>query len=298
MPSRIPPALYLIVPALLFALLLPVMALSAGEYPKLRERIDPVLQQQLEQLVRDKGMQKAVAEERLAIALADITDLTKPRVAAVNGDVMEYAASLPKIAILLAAFVQIDQGKIELDEKLESDMTEMIRHSSNSAATRVLDLVGREKLLQIVQSPRYLLYDKRHDGGLWVGKAYAKDGAYHRDPMHQISHGITAMQGVRFYYLMETGRLVGPESTRKMKEILSRPALNHKFVKGLRSRPGVKLYRKSGTWKQFHADSALVEYGTRKYIVVGLAEDSRGGKWLEELAAPLHDLVVNGAREE
>ena len=94
--------------------------------------------------------------------------------------------------------------------------------------------------------------------------------------MHQISHGITAIQAARFYYLLDTNRLVGPELTLKMKHILSDPAINHKFVKGLKARPGVKLYRKSGTWKQFHADSALVEYGTHKYIIVGLAEDPQG----------------------
>lgn len=278
--------------AFLILLALSASCRSTDKYPELRQSIDPLMQEQLEQLIRKKGLQKAVKQERLAITLVDITDVRKPRVAAVNGDVMEYAASLPKIAILLTAFVQIEQGKLELTDGLEADMTSMIRHSSNAAATRVLDLVGRDELLNTVQEPRFKLYDKRYDGGLWVGKAYAKKGAYRRDPIHNISHGITAMQGARFYYLLETNRLVNPELTVKMKQILSEPAINHKFVKGLKARPGVKIYRKSGTWRQFHADSALVEYGNHKYIIVGLAEDSQGGKWLEELAAPLHDLAV------
>jgi beta-lactamase class A len=285
--------LHLVAPIFFAALvLLSVSAWSADEYPLLRQSIDPALQEDLETLVRNKGLQKAARQERLAIALVDISDAKQPRMAAINGDVMEYAASLPKIAILLAAFVQIEQGKLELDKKLEADLIAMTRKSSNSAATRVLDLVGREELLRILESPRYMLYDKRYGGGLWVGKAYAKIGAYQRDPLNQISHGITAIQGARFFYLLETNRLVGPELTVKMKQILADPAINHKFVKGLKARPGVKLYRKSGTWKQYHADGALVEYGKHKYIIVGLAVDSKGGKWLEELAAPLHDLVV------
>ena len=290
--------IYLAVLTLFTVLTLSSMTWSANEYPKLRESIDPDLQKQLEQLVRDKGLEKAAAQQRLAIALVDITHPKKPLMAAINGDVMEYAASLPKIAILLTAFVQIEQGKLELNEALEADITKMIRNSSNTAATRVLNLVGREALLRILESPRFMLYDRRYGGGLWVGKAYAKQGAYRRDPMHQISHGITAIQGARFYYLLDTNRLVGPELTRKMKQILSNPAINHKFVKGLKARPGLKLYRKSGTWNQFHADSALVEYGAHKYIIVGLAEDSQGGKWLEELAAPLHDLVVKASAKE
>ncbi len=291
-------SLYLVVLALITLLMLPVAGRSADEYPKLRESIDPALQQQLEQLIREKGLWKAVAQERLAVALVDITDVRKPRMAAVNGDVMEYAASLPKIAILLTAFVQIEQGKLKLDEKLEADMTKMIRYSSNAAATRVLNIVGREELLRTLQSPEFRLYDKRYGGGLWVGKAYATKGAYQRDPLHKISHGASVIQAARFFYLLETNRLVGPELTVKMKQILSDPAISHKFVKGIEARPGVKLYRKSGSWKQFHADCALVEYGAHKYIIVGLAEDLQGGRWLEELAAPLHDLVVKAPAKE
>ena len=280
---------------LLTLLTLSEITYSANEYPKLRESIDPLLQQQLEQLIRKKGLQKAVAQMRLAIALVDISNPKKPRMAAINGDVMEYAASLPKIAILLTAFVQIEQGKLVLNEKLEADLTKMIRHSNNAAATGVLDLVGRQELLRTLQSPKFMFYDKRYDGGLWVGKAYAKKGAYQRDPINQISHGATVVQVARFFYLLETKRLVGPELTLKMKQIFSKPAIDHKFVKGLKARPGAKLYRKSGSWKQFHADSALVEYGSNKYIMVGLAVDPQGGKWLEQLAVPLHDLVVKEA---
>ncbi len=290
--------LFLTAITLLALLVLSEFTYSANEYPKLRESIDPLLQQQLQQLIRKKRLQKAVAQGRLAIALVDITDQKKPRMAAVNGDVMEYAASLPKIAILLTAFVQIEQGKLALDEKLEADMTNMIRHSNNAAATRVLDMVGRKELLHTLQSPKFMFYDKRYNGGLWVGKAYAKRGAYRRDPINQISHGATVIQVARFYYLLETNRLVSPELTRKMKQILSKPAINHKFVKGLKARPGAKLYRKSGTWKHFHADSALVEYGSNKYIIVGLTEHSKGGRWLEQLAAPLHDLVVKKATKK
>ena len=272
--------------------------IPADDYPALRDSRDPLLQQQLEQLIRHRGLRNAVAQERLAVAVVDISNRHKPRMAAVNGDTMEYAASLPKLAILLAAFVEIEAGTLELTTELREDMTRMIRHSSNVAATRVLDQVGRERLLEILQLPRFMFYDKRYGGGLWVGKAYAKAGAYQRDPLHNISHGATVIQGARFYYLLETGQLVNPELTREMKTILSRPAINHKFVKGLQSRPGATIYRKSGTWKNFHADSALVEYQQHSYIIVGLAEDRRGSEWLTDLAPRLHDLVVSDPQPE
>ena len=292
MPARKTSGLYPVAAVLFVILALAGTACSSDDFPELRDSVDPRLQRELEQLIRNKGMRSAVEQERLAIALVDISDPKKPRLAAVNGDVMKYAASLPKIGILLAAFVQIEQGKLELDEALEADMINMIRYSSNTAATRVLDIVGRKELLKILQSPKFMLYDRRYDGGLWVGKAYAKGGAYRRDPLNNISHGITAIQGARFYYLLDTNRLVGPKLTAKMKQILSEPGISHKFVEGLKGRPGLKLYRKSGTWKQFHADSVLVEYGPHRTIIVGLAEDRRGGQWLESLAAPLHELAA------
>ncbi len=289
----------LMVIAVLFAALtLSASAARADAYPLLRESIDPWLQAQLAQLVEAQGLKKAAGQQRLTLALVDITDLKKPRMAAVNGDVMKYAASLPKIAILLTAFVQIEEGKLALDEKLEADMTKMIRNSSNPAATRVLDLVGRDEVTQTLQAPRFLFYDPRYNGGIWVGKAYARDGAYQRDPLHQISHGITAIQVARFYYLLTTERLVGPALTVKMKAILSQPAIRHKFVQGLKDHPEARLYRKSGTWKNFHADSALVEYNEHAYIMVGLAEDPQGGKWLEMLAAPLQALVIKNPPKE
>ena len=63
-------------------------------------------------------------------------------------------------------------------------------------------------------------------------------------------------------------------------------------MKGLSAYPGVKVFRKSGSWRRWHADSALVEDGDRKYVLVALAEDPQGGRWLEDLARAVHPLVA------
>jgi beta-lactamase class A len=89
--------------------------------------------------------------------------------------------------------------------------------------------------------------------------------------------------------------------TRQMKDALSNPGIHHKFVKGLESRGEVRLYRKSGTWQQFHSDSALVEGPNRRYVLVGLADEAEGGEWLVRIAAPVDDLVDSrhgGARPQ
>jgi len=270
--------------------LLPGMLMA--DYPSLWQSQDQQLQQQLNSIVKQRNLHREVNRGNLALVVVDISDPLHPKVANVNGDKMIYAASLPKIAILLGAFVQIENGKLAADPSLWVDMTLMIRNSSNQAATRVLERVGREELLQILQSPKFKLYDTSHNGGLWVGKDYARDGAYKRDPLKNLSHAATVMQVARFYYLLDTDRIVGPKLTRQMKQIMSDPAIAHKFVKGLKSVPEVVMYRKSGTWKNYHADSALVEFGTHKYIIVGLAQSKQGGKWLEQLALPLHQLIV------
>ena len=171
-------------------------------------------------------------------------------------------------------------------------MTRMIRVSSNTDATRMLNLVGKQRVNRILQSERFRLYDPVVNGGLWVGKEYAQGAAFQRDPLHNLSHGATAMQTARFYYLLEAGELVNPKLTRLMKSMLAEPGIKHKFVKGLDGIPGLRIYRKSGTWQHWHADSALVEAHGRRYILVGLADDNRGGEWLAALAPELHKLVV------
>ena len=99
------------------------------------DRRDPVLQGQVEAVLAELGLSKEVREKDLAVVLVDISTITEPKVAEVNGDVMMYAASLPKIAVLLAAFEHIAQGKMVLDDESEELLNRMIRESSNGDST-------------------------------------------------------------------------------------------------------------------------------------------------------------------
>jgi beta-lactamase class A len=258
----------------------------------LRAARDTGLQRGLEQAVRDLGLEREVAARHLSLALVDVTDGAAPRFAAVNPDEQMYAASLPKVAILLGALVEAERGRIAINDATVGAMTNMIRYSSNEDASRVLGWVGGERMLEILQSDRYRLYEADGRGGLWVGKGYGKEAAFRRDPIANLSHGATAFQVARLYYMLATETLLSPRLNALMKDVLSNPGIHHKFVKGLETRPGARIYRKSGTWRDYHADSALVEYGGSRYIIVGIAEHPDGGDWLRRLAAPLHDLVV------
>jgi beta-lactamase class A len=280
---------------LFFGIIVSVQAATIHHtFPTLRDATNPKLQAQLEKRLKRLKLDAAVQRGDLAVALVDVTDPRHPGLAQVNGDEMMYAASLPKIAILLAAFERVQEGKLQLNDENRQLMAEMIRKSSNSAATTLIHKVGREYINNVLRSPKYRLYDTHYNGGLWVGKEYAQGVAYQRDPLHNLSHGATAIQVARFYYLMETGQLVSPEYSREMKAIMGDPAIHHKFVKGLEtSFPDAHIYRKSGTWRNWHADSAIVEHEGRTYIAVALAQSPQGGEWLKNLICELDGIILH-----
>lgn len=281
----------------LFKLLVIILlcTLPAGAQPldaELGESCDPRLQKALETRLGSLQLKNATTRGDLSVVVVDITDIYEPRMAYVNPNEMMYAASLPKIAILLGAFEKIADGEMVLDDKTLEKLKLMIRNSSNTAATDILNRVGMDYLAELLQSPRYRLYDPEKNGGIWVGKEYGKAPAWRRDPLHNLSHGATALQVARFYYLLETGQLVSPELSRLMKSILADPAHEHKFVKGLKeAQPDSEIYRKSGTWGPYHSDSAIVEHDGRRYIAVALAKSSQGEKWLQKLIVALDELI-------
>ena len=260
-------------------------------FPTLDSSVDAELQQALDASLQRLHLEDAVAEKHLAVSLVDITDPYHPRMAEVNGNVMLYAASLPKIAILLGALQKAHDGLLTLDAAMRDKLVRMIRHSSNVDASEVLSIVGEEYLAELLQSERYAFY-KPDRGGLWVGKSYGKGPAWQRDPLFNISHGASSREVSRFYYMLATNRLVSPQSCAIMKEILSEPAISHKFVSGIHSaHPDARIYRKSGTWHTYHSDSALVERDGKQYIIVALANDPNGSRWLEEIIVEMDKII-------
>ncbi|MFH1007925.1 MAG: serine hydrolase [Candidatus Latescibacterota bacterium] len=260
----------------------------------LRQLLNSDLQKSLEKhLKRHKVWARLIAKKKMAVGLVDLSRPDDVRFARVNGNVMMYAASLPKLAILLAAFQAIEDGTLEETPEVLHDMGIMISQFNNQAATLMIDRLGFEEIESVLTDPRYELYDTRWGGGLWVGKRFAKYGERHPDPVMGVSHGATASQVCRFYYLLAMGKLVNRERSRQMLDILSDPEIHHKFVHTLDDIvPDAKLYRKSGTWKQWHSDSVLV-WGPvwRRYIVVALIEDPNGEQILRDLILTVEEVL-------
>ena len=280
---------------LLISLLLPLAALArVGEWKPLYDSVDPDLQVRLEaRLNQNPEWSKLISKKKMAIGLVDLSHET-PRFARVNGDQMMYAASLPKIAVLLGAYVSFEDGSLPETEAVHQDLANMIRVSSNSAASRLIEEVGMQKIQAVLKDPQYGFYDEKHGGGLWVGRLYAKRGPRIGDPVNNISHGASAAQVCRFFYLLSSGKLINPLRSEQMLADLSDPKLHHKFVSQVEKRaPGARLFRKSGTWRQYHSDAIMVR-GTRwrDYILVGLIESEHGEAILRQVLPAVEELIV------
>lgn len=258
--------------------------------------LDPDLEDALARSIADLGLEEPLREKKLAVALVDTTDLAHPRVAALNGDTMLYAASLPKIAVMLGVYEKAAEGKLVIDDQTHGQLQRMIRRSSNPDATALMQKVGLDYIARTLIAPRYRLYDPFHNGGLWAGKEYASVGAWRRDPIDNLSHGATPMQIARFFYLLQMGRLVNPQASAEMKQLLSHSAIHHKFVAGLEAaEPTAVVYRKSGTWGISHADGALVERRDGStFIAAAIAEDPQGGQWLPQIIIQMNRLIGSG----
>ncbi|MBZ0326451.1 MAG: serine hydrolase, partial [Altibacter sp.] len=249
--------------------------------------LDADLQVNLERELRSNPKWKALmSQKKMSVGVVDLSDPDNVKFARINGNHMMYAASLPKIAILLAAMDAIDKGELKETAEVKSDMRLMISKSSNSAATRMIDRIGYDKIEEVMTSPKYEFYNKEKGGGLWVGKRYGGGGDTHREPIKNLSHAASVTQVCKFYYLLANGKLVNENRSKQMLNILENPELHHKFVNTLEKiAPAARLFRKSGSWKNYHSDSILVwgKEPNRRYILVALIDDPNGENIIRSL---------------
>lgn len=255
---------------------------------------DSALQAGLDRVLATQPFRSLAARGKLSVALVDLSQPGVIRYAALDDDRMRYAASLPKVAIMMGVFCEIDAGRLSYSPALRRKMERMIRNSDNPTSSELIELIGFEAIANCLRDPQYDLYDPDRQGGLWVGKDYGGDlGYWERDPISNISHGATARQVARFLVMMDRGELVSPWASAEMKTIMANPAIKHKFVLGLEERPNSRIFRKSGTWRNWHADAAIVERAGKKYVAVALLETSAKGT-LRQLIVKLDDLIHRG----
>jgi len=251
-------------------------------------------QAQLDQALQQQKLWRSLLQAgKMAVGLVDLSDPQAPRFAQVNGGAMMYGASLPKLAILLAACQGFEDGTLKETPGIKADLRAMIRSSDNAAASRLTARLGLERIEALLTDPRYRFYDAAQGGGIWLGSGYAPGGERRLEPLQGLLHAATATQVCRFYYLLAYGRLLSPARSRQMLEILCCLEMPDKFVQVLEQAvPGTRLYRKSGQWRSWHLDSILV-WGEpwRRYILVGLVEHEQGERILKEMVPVVEGLL-------
>jgi beta-lactamase class A len=252
------------------------------------------MQAQLERRLLAEGLMPWFQRDKLSVAVADVSYGEPIFYAAINDDKMMYAASMPKIAILLTAAHEAAEGKIRWTAEFDRRLSAMITESSNEDASWGVDQVGLAAIEATLRSPGLCFYDDVN-GGLWVGRAFRRDSESRLDPVAEVIHGATARQAARFYTLLSAGMLVSAEWNAHMLRLMGPPKHHHKFVRGIGEREGVRfLARKSGTWQDYHSDSALIEHAEFRYAVAAMSESRRGEELMQRVIQVIDDLVLDG----
>lgn len=250
--------------------------------------VDGPLQARLEKIDASLRARFTMTTEQTAVG---VVDLVHSRVAMIHPDRIEYAASVAKIGILLAYFQLRPEAAAALDPTTQHELGLMAKISSNEMAAKYSRQLGLAAIQRVLNEQHF--YDQDHGGGIWVGKHYGASTERYLDPVGGHSHAATVRQLLRYFLLLEQGRLVSPQASRKMREIFASPDIPHddiKFVKGLNGR-NVQIVRKWGTWEDWRHDAAIVTGPGRHYILVALTRHPQGDEYLVELAKAVDDSV-------
>ena len=251
--------------------------------------VDPAFQARLEGIDTKLRAHHGMTTQQTSVGVLDLKGL---RLAIINPDRIEYAASVPKIGILLAFFQLRPGAARHLDPETRRELGLMVKASSNEMATKFSRQLGLAAIQEVLTSRG--LYDPARGGGIWVGKHYGKSDERIPDPVGGHSHAATVRQLLRFYLLLEQRKLVSPAASETMREIFLSPQIPHdqiKFVKGLRGRD-VEILRKWGSWENWLHDTAVITGPNRHYILVALTHHPKGDEYLVDLAAAVDDLMT------
>jgi beta-lactamase class A len=221
-----------------------------------------------------------------------VLDLRGQRLAMIHPDRIEYAASIPKIGILLAYFQLHPDAATDLNSQTRHELALMVKASNNEMAAKFSQEMGLQQIQAVLNAAHF--YDPNHGGGIWVGKHYGKGGERIGDPVGDHSHAATVRQLLRYFLLLEQEKLVSPAASRTMRAIFASPDVAHddiKFVKGLAGRE-VQIIRKWGSWQEWRHDAAVVVGPGRHYILAALTKHPKGDDYLVDLARAVDDLML------
>jgi beta-lactamase class A len=255
--------------------------------------VNPALQAKLEHIDASLRARYGMTTAQTAVG---VLDLNRLQLAMIHPDREEYAASIPKIGILLAYFQLHPEAATNLNSQTRHELGLMAKASNNEMAAKFSRELGLKPIQAVLGS--YDFYNTSHGGGIWVGKHYGLGDERYGDPIGNNSHAATVRQLLRYFLMLEQGKLVSPAASRTMREIFASPEIPHdeiKFVKGLEGRD-VQIIRKWGSWEDWLHDSAVISGGGRHYILVALTKHPKGDEYLADLAKSVDDLLTGGRK--
>lgn len=257
--------------------------------------VNPSLQANLEKIDGDLRGKYGMTTGQSAVGVLDLNTL---QLAMIHPDRGEYAASIPKVGILLAYFQLHPGAATNLDAQTRHELGLMAKASNNEMAAKFSRELGLKQIQAVLNS--YHFYDTNHGGGIWVGKHYGESDERYGDPVGDNSHAANVRQLLRYFLMLEQGKLVSPAASKTMREIFLSPDIppdDIKFVKGLAGRD-LQIIRKWGSWEDWLHDTAVVTGGGRHYILVALTQHPNGDEYLVELAKAVDDLmIVSGTKK-
>ncbi len=250
---------------------------------------DAALQARLVALDAELRENFGLGAEATAVGLLD---LRTGRWAALRPDRMDYAASVPEVGILLAWSAKQPRAVAEAPPpEVRRDLGLMIKRSDNATAAAFSRQLGLAAIQEVLDAHGF--YDAARGGGIWIGKHYGQGGERRLDPVGGHSHAATVRQLVRFYLLLEQGKLVSPAASAVMREIFAAPELapvDDKFVRGLAGRPR-EIRRKAGWWETWVHDTAVIAGPDRHYVLAAMTQGARGEDYLVALAPAVDALL-------
>ena len=181
---------------------------------------------------------------------------------------------------------------IDFTREYRKHMEEMIGHSNNHSASVCINRLGFQYLNGALAAEGLYRPDR---GGLWLGGNYAGRN-WLIEPLSKLTHmGATASAVAAYLTLLEDNRLVSPQASREMRDImrLAGSWLEEGLDRAKPPRPITDSYAKVGLKGTFH-DCAVIERsvaGKRiRYAAVILGAST--AQVIRNLVVKLDDYIV------
>lgn len=179
------------------------------------------------------------------------------------------AASLLKVPIMVELYRQLAAERLSMPDHLRSLLVPMITVSDNQAANQLLEIVGKDNVNQTMARlglKNTVLNNPFSDGSTSSGS----------NP-----NQTTPMDMLTLFELLATDKLVTPEASRQMRDLLMQNRDNSKLKRDLPAEAIVA--HKSGWFSGVSNDAGIVSTPRGSYVVAIMAEgpfDTDGGNRL------------------